>query len=163
MLWENQLQSKLDQFKLSNQNTTDAIPISIKIRVTGGCFHRKHSPNAYTIIDEYLLKNPLDNAIFEEHETGPELLVLLAFLAAGAELTAGVINFVSEIIKARKIGIKRGDTPKEHIELIIRGFDVSGKFKEELVLKIDSENPISAELIKSALKKSAKLFLKDQK
>lgn len=33
-----------------------SIPISIKVRVVSGCFHREHSPKAYELIDHALRK-----------------------------------------------------------------------------------------------------------
>ena len=33
----------------------DDVPLSIKIGVTSGCYHAEHSPEAYAIIDAYLV------------------------------------------------------------------------------------------------------------
>ena len=107
------------------------------------------------MIDEYLHSHPPDDLAFEEHESGPELLVYLSLITAGVSLTANVINFVTAIIKARTEGIKRGDRPSETLELVIRGFDEDGKLKEEKVLKIDSWHDVSEDLIEKALLNSA--------
>jgi len=50
--------------------------VSIKVRVTSGCFHREHSPRAYELIDRSLAKlsGSDDSFAFEEHESGPEIL-----------------------------------------------------------------------------------------
>ncbi len=81
------------------------VPVSIKIRIVSGCFHREHSPRAYEIIDAKLSKLPRNVMLgFEEHESGPELLV---YVAAGVALTTSVINLVTAIIKARSEGVKK--------------------------------------------------------
>jgi hypothetical protein len=52
------------------------VPVSLKVRVTSGCFHRQHSPHAYALIDRDIGALTRDPALsFVEHENGPELLV----------------------------------------------------------------------------------------
>ena len=84
------------------------VPVSIKVRVTSGCFHREHSPHAYDIIDRHLasLEGQESDFAFEEHESGPELLVYLAVAAAGITLAKSTIDLVIAIIKARVDGIR---------------------------------------------------------
>jgi len=155
MTWEDEFRRRMNRFEGSLPTPGNGIPISIKIRVSGGCFHREHSPNAYRMIDEYLRSHPSDDFSFEEHESGPELLVYLSLVTAGASLTANVINLVTAIIKARTDGIKRGDRPSEPLELVVRGFDEDGKLKEERILKIDSWHDVNGDLIEKALQNSA--------
>src|SRR5574337_529202 len=81
-------------------------PVSIKIRVEAGCFHREHSPAAYAIIDQYLRDSPPRDVPFrfEEHETGPEVLVYVAAATAVGTLAASIINLVTAILRARSEG-----------------------------------------------------------
>lgn len=62
--------------------------MSIKVRVQASCFHPEHSPEAYRLIDDYTATADLSDVHFqfEEHESGPEILVYLAVAAAGLEL-----------------------------------------------------------------------------
>ena len=128
--------------------------ISIKIRVTGGCFHREHSPIAYKIIDSHLQSYPPHDREFSfiEHESGPELLVYVALGTAGIALAKSVIDLITTIIKARSEGAKKGDRHDYPVELIVRGFE-DGKFKEEIVLRFDLSDPINRELLEKSLKK----------
>jgi hypothetical protein len=160
MIWEQELWDRLDNYsKATKLEKGNALPLSIKIRVTAGCFHREHSPEAYTIIDEFYSQNTDKSIKLVEHENGPELLVYLAFTTAVLSLSAQTINFVSTIIKARSEGVKKGDMPNESIELIVRGFDKKGKIKEEKVLKINSTDKISNKNIDVALKHVMKKFI----
>jgi hypothetical protein len=88
------------------------VAISIKIRVVSGCFHREHSPRGYAVIDSQLAKLLPDSELgFEEHESGPELLVYLAVATAGITLAKSVIDLISAIIKARAEGVKEATNP----------------------------------------------------
>ncbi len=136
--WEFDIRERLDSFARRRRPNNSAIPISVKVRVTGGCYHREHSPNAYKIIDSQLHSPAFDDSLqFEEHESGPELLLLYV---TGINLATGVINFISTMIKARSDGIKKGDHPSQPIELIVRSFNDSGKLTEETILHIDSKH-----------------------
>jgi len=126
----------MDRFHTSSPRKDEDRPISIKIRPSGGCFHREHSPIAYQIIDEYLYSHQSSDFVFEEHESGPELLVFLAFATAGMSLTANIINLVTAIIKARSEGIHRGDHRDAPLELIVRGFDEYGNLREEINIQL---------------------------
>jgi hypothetical protein len=135
--------------------------ISIKIRVTSGCFHREHSPYAYRLIDAQLKSYPPHNKEFSfmEHESGPELLVYVALGTAGITIAKSVIDLVTAIIKARSEGAKRGDRQGNPIELIVRGFGEDGKIDEEIVLKFDSWDEPVEESIEKALKKKISIVL----
>ena len=123
----------------------DGLAVSIKVRVTSGCFHREHSPQAYRMIDEYLQLHAPEDArwSFQEHESGPELLVYLAVTTAGLSLAAGIINLVTAIIKARADGIREGDQPDAPLEIIVRGHHRDGEFYEEQILRVDSRSPLA--------------------
>ncbi len=84
---------------------TSEAALSIKIRVTSGCFHREHSPHAYGLMDAHLATSAAEIE-FEEHESGPELLVYLALATAGLTLAKSVIDLITAIIKARSDGEK---------------------------------------------------------
>lgn len=151
MTWEDEFSRRMEGFHSSLPNENEGIPVSIKIRPTGGCFHREHSPIAYQIIDEYLHSHPSSDYDFEEHESGPELLVYLALATASMSLAANVINLVTAIIKARKEGVQHGDHRDAPLELIVRGFDENGKLREEKVITIDPWQNITEDLIERAL------------
>jgi hypothetical protein len=95
---------------------------------------------------------------FIEHESGPELLVYVALGTVGITLAKSVIDLITAIIKARSEGAKKGDRHDYPIELIVRGFD-DGKFKEEIVLRFDSRDPIDRELIEESLEKKVSAML----
>lgn len=154
MSWENEFSYRIKKFEASSPMKGKGTSVSIKIRVTSGCYHREHSPNAYRIIDVFFHSHPSAELSFQEHESGPELLVYLSLGAAGITLTASVINLVTAIIKARSEGIKRGDHPSAPLELIVRGFDKKGNLKEEKILKIDANDSVTKDLIGKALNNS---------
>lgn len=121
-------------------------PVSIKIRVTSGCFHREHSPEAYRLIDDYLSKADLSDIHYrvEEHESGPEILVYLAVVTASLSLAKSLVELITEIIKARSEGIKRGDRPAEPLEIIVRGHTKDSQYAEEKIVKIPAGTTITA-------------------
>ncbi|MPM46251.1 hypothetical protein SDC9_92949 [bioreactor metagenome] len=151
MTWEDEFRRRMEKFHPNSSEVDIGVPISIKIRPTGGCFHRQCSPMAYRIIDEYLKSHPSSDYEFVEHESGPELLVYLAFVTAGISFAANIINLVTAIIKARSEGIHRGDHRDAPLELIVRSFDENGKLREEKALTIDSWQNVSEDLIERAL------------
>ena len=159
MDWNENFKQKMNQYALSNSESM--IPISIKIRPSGGCFHREHSPQAYQIIDNYIESHPTNDYIFEEHETGPEII---SMISAGINITSSVINFITAIIKARTEGIRRGDHKDAPLELIIRGYDKKGNLKQEEILTIKSWQEIDDELIEKVISVSIeKLFFSKKK
>jgi hypothetical protein len=151
MTWEDEFRWRMERFQPALPARDEGISVSIKIRPSRGCFHREHSPFAYRIIDEYLISQPIDTFSFEEHESGPELLVNLAFATAGISLAANIINLVTAIFKARAEGIRRGDKQNAPLELIVRGFDENGQLREEKMLTIDSRQNVSEDLIETVL------------
>jgi hypothetical protein len=161
MSWEEEFRKRIERIHPFTPVEGESIPISIKIRPEGGCYHRDHSPNAYRIIDEYIHSHPTGDIDFVEHESGPEILVYLACATAGLTLTASVINLVTAIIKARSEGIKRGDHRDAPLELIVRCFDENGKLQEERVLKINSQQVINEHIIETALQETTQnMFIK---
>jgi len=122
------------------------VSVSIKVRVVSGCFHRDHSPHAYVLIHQHLnrLSPPEAEFAFEEHESGPEILV---YVAAGVALAKSVIDLVAAIIKARSDGVKAGDSARHPVELVVRRTVEGETFKEEVVFRFDHTDPVSAEVI----------------
>lgn len=157
-MWKDAFRRRMFEFGKEAPSGDRGVPFSIKIRVTGGCFHREHSPSAYRIIDDYLssLSKPDCCFRFEEHESGPEILVYLALTTAGITLTASVINLIVTILKARSEGIKKGDRPHESLEIIIRRIQRNGELIEEKIMRIGNNDLIDKEKIKKELEKSAK-------
>jgi hypothetical protein len=139
--------------------------ISVKIRVYSGCFHREHSPYAYRIIDKQLLtcSSKDENFSFQEHESGPEILVYVALGTVGITLAKSIIDLITAIIKARSEGIKLGDSPDAPLELIVRRFDNKGKIKEETVLRFGSQDQVKKEFIEESLKKKISEILSEPK
>jgi len=165
MEWSRTFRKRMHSFERSFSPPPGAEAVSVKIRVTSGCFHREHSPRAYEIIDNFIDKasGELDFG-FEEHESGPELLVYVAAVTAGISLATSIINLIDTIIKARSEGIKRGDHPSDPLELIVRRVQKNGEFEEETILRIGHQEIIKPEVIDEHLKKSlAELLNKDEK
>ena len=163
MTWENDFRKRIERYESINPKKAHMVTVSIKIRVQGGCFHREHSPYAYEIIDEYMDLHPSKEYLFEEHESGPEILTSLTIISQVVNFAAGVINLITAIIKARTEGIIRGDTRNAPIELIVRTIDEKGNVEEEKVLQIKTGQGISEELIQKVLTTSInKMFMKKE-
>jgi hypothetical protein len=137
------------------------IALSIKVRVTSGCFHREHSPCAYEQIDAFLdaHEEELSETRFEEHESGPEVLVWLAVGTATLTLTKSVIELVIAIIKARGEGIKKGDHPSHPLELIVRRSIEGDKVNEEIVVRVDPKSRIAASELEAKICSSIQKLL----
>ncbi|MCW4009788.1 MAG: hypothetical protein NWF05_04110 [Candidatus Bathyarchaeota archaeon] len=152
--WEDVFRQRIDKFEAPFLDKDYGRPISIKMRVNGGCFCHGHAPYAWREISRELESRYTKNAkfSFEDHETGPELLVYVTFGAAGITLAAGIINLVTAIIKSRSEGVMHGDHPYNSIELIVRGFDDDGKIKQEIVHRFESRDPVDKEFIEASLK-----------
>lgn len=151
--WAREFARRLQGFGEPFRNKAAGIPVSIKIRVVGGCFHREHSPHAYRLIDEALGDRGLERDSFQwqEHESGPELLIWIPLATAGIALSAAVINLVVSILKARSDGIKVGDRPREPLELILRTSRPGDEVVEEKILRFNPNDPVHAKTIQSLL------------
>lgn len=151
-VWQDDFRSRMRNF--GRGASEEGIAVSIKIRVVGGCFHREHSPAAFEIIDKKLqsLNLPDDSLSFEEHETGPELLVLISVAVSAVNLTTSVVNLATAIIKARSEGIKKGDRPNEAVDLIVRGYTEDGQYFEGKVLRLEPEDKVTSKNIEIALR-----------
>jgi hypothetical protein len=149
MSWEDTLRNRLGL----RRSPSDALPVSIKVRAVSGCFHcRGCNPHASRILDDLARPHRKDRDFrFEEHETGPELIVYLALGTAVITLGKSVIDLITTIIKARSEGQRKGDKNNEPIELIVRGFDHKGKMFEERVLRLQAGEEATRDAVTKAL------------
>lgn len=136
---------------LSKDNIQNKVPVSIKIRVVSGCYHREHSPNAYTIIDTALEEYDKNDILFEEHESGPEIIAYLALGTATLTLTKSLIDLITAIINARAKGRKKGDTRDGDIVLIIRDTKQTNSSKEEFVLEVRDKELVDSKAVQLAI------------
>lgn len=155
--WVDQFRRRIRDF--GTPMPGDGCAISIKVRVTSGCFHREHSPRAYAIIDDYLASREREAIRVEEHESGPELLLWLAAGTATITLIKSVIDLVTAIIKARSDGIRQGDRPADPLELIVRNVGPDGRVTEERVLRIHRDDHVDAAALGTALNQAASRLL----
>jgi hypothetical protein len=155
----------MDSFRQQRPAKAGDIPVSIKVRVNSGCFHREHSPKAYEIIDRHMASIPDAEYpfSFEEHESGPEVLVFLAMTTAGLVLAKSVIELITAIIKARSDGIRQGDGPNAPIEPSVRRSSKDGEFTEEKVLRVGSRDPLDKTAIEKELTKAFEKLIERKK
>jgi hypothetical protein len=152
--WQRTFRNPMRRFEKRRSLGYGERSVSIKIRVTSGCFHREHSPMAYQLIDQYLTTIPGDNTMFsfQEHESGPELLVYFAVGTAGITLAKSVIDLITTIIKSRSEGVKKGDRPSDPIELIVRRVEGGSEVRHEVVLRIGHKDPVDSEKLEKLVK-----------
>ena len=155
--WRKEFKARMGAF--GGKRLEGFTPVSIKIRVTGGCFHREHSPEAYRVIDDHVSRSDFSDIHYriEEHESGPEILVYLAVTTAGLTFAKSVVDLITAIIKARSEGIKRGDKPSEPLEIIVRGHTKDGEYTEERIMRIPPETSITAKQLEDAFQQQTKL------
>ena len=115
------------------------------------------------MIDEYFASITESDSVstFEEHESGPELLVYLALGTAGATLAKSVIDLVTVIIKARADGIKKGDQPSAPVELIARRVWRDGECQEERLLRFGPADRVDGGEIEKKLLAAVAEFISD--
>jgi len=164
-MWKSSFRKRMERFESKTSPPSNSFSFSIKIKVTDGCFHREHSPKAYEIIDNHLssIENPDCHISFEEHESGPEILVFLAVTTAGITLAKSIIDLINTILKARQEGIKKGDGPTAPLELIIRKIQRNDEFSEEKIMKINHSDLIDNDKIKKEIEKAAKKLIDEEK
>lgn len=157
--WESEFRARMRAFESRRPPREGEMSVSLKVRVTSGCFHREHSQHAYELIDKQLVSIPASERselAFVEHESGPELLVYLALTTAGVTLAKSVIDLIVAIIKARTESVKRGDRPNDPIEVVVRRVGDGDKFIEETVLRIGHNAPVSQADIEARIKAALK-------
>lgn len=163
--WEHSFRRRMRGFEAHRPPQPGEVAISLKVRVVAGCFHREHSPHAYEVIDQKLLAIPVADREFdfEEHESGPEILVYLAAVTAGITLAKSVIDLLTTIIKARAESVKKGDRPSEPIELIIRRVEGGSEFREETIIRIGHNDAVDPREIERRLKDATAKLLRNTK
>ena len=161
--WPYEFRERMRRFEAAREPRPGEAPVSIKIRVSSGCFHREHSPRAYELIDLNLQRLAASDAhlVFEEHESGPEILVYVSLVAAGLGLAAQVINLITAIIRARSEGIKKGDHPSHPLQLIVRRVHDADGFREEQVLTIGHTEAVDEVKLEKQLKDALHKLLKE--
>jgi hypothetical protein len=148
--WVQQFRDRMSRF--GGRRDRQGEPISIKLRVSSGCFHCSCSPMSYRIIREELHRNFDHDVELVEHESGPELLVWVALGTAGISLTASLINLVTAIIRARSEGMKAGDRHySEPVELIVRRVTEKGEVQEIKVRQFAPQDQVSREEMEEVL------------
>lgn len=133
----------------------DEQSVTIKIRVDTGCFHKEHSPVAYSLIDQAILDIPVDEKRFEimEHESGPEIIAWMAIGTAGLTFTKSIFDLVTAIINARAKGRERGDRPNGKLLLIVRNTHRTDTSTEEFVMEIYDKEVVSSKQVKAAIER----------
>lgn len=151
--WEHIFRRRMLQFNRERPPRQDEVAISIKVSVVFGCFHREHSPHAFEILDRYFLSVRPEDRVFalREHESGPEILVYLALTTAGVALAKSIVDLVTTIIKARSESVKKGDSPCEPVELIVRRVCKDGEFREEKLLRFSHRDHVDKKAIDQKL------------
>lgn len=156
--WQQEIKRRLEAFHAGRDDRGFAI--SIKVRVTSGCFCRGCCPAACRMIKEYRdsHREKREHWEYVEHESGPELLLYLGLAVAGlgiAEKSLGIIksaiDLVALIVKARAEGHKKGDKRPEPLVIVVRGFDERGVFFEKPVIEVDTNQPATSEVIEDSL------------
>jgi hypothetical protein len=162
--WQETFRNRMRGFEARRAPRPGEAAVSIKVRVVSGCFHREHSPRAYELIDRSLTKLPgTDGSLaFEEHESGPEILLYLAVTTAGLSLAKSVVDLITAIIKARSEGVRKGDHPSDPLELIIRRVHDAQEFREETVLRIGHKDTVDEARVEKQLKNALRKLLKDK-
>ena len=147
MEWEKEIRARLQGF--SDAHPGQGFPFSIKFRIVSGCFHRTHSPVAYSLIDKAIAKYGPGIGTLElvEHETGPEMLVRLGLITAGLSLATTIVQLVVAILQARTVGLSKGDMKNEPVEVVIRRFKDGDKYEETIILRNAWHQPISSKEI----------------
>jgi hypothetical protein len=161
--WQETFRNRMRGFEARRPPRPGEAAVSIKVRVASGCFHREHSPRAYELIDRSLAKlSGSDGSFaFEEHESGPEILVYLALTTAGLSLAKSIIDLITAIIKARSEGIRKGDSPSHPVELIVRRVHNMQEFREEMVLRIGHKDAVDEPKVERQLKDALRKLLDD--
>jgi hypothetical protein len=148
--WQSEFRGRMKAFEATRAPHKGEVSVSLKVRVVSGCFHREHSPHAYSLIDKQLASRVVRQSqyTFIEHESGPELLV---YVAAGITLAGSIIALITAIINARSVGIRKGDRPSDPLEVIVRRVGDGDNFVEETVLRVGHTDSIRRSEIEARL------------
>lgn len=161
--WQRSFRQRMRRFADWRPGRPDETAVSIKVRVSSGCFHREHSPRAYAIIDELLSKTATTEEVgYEEHESGPELLVWIGLGTGIISLAASVVALVTAIVQARSTGGRKGDSPREPLEIVVRQIKDDREVHEEVVLRVSYKEPADRRRIGRELNKAVRRLIKDK-
>ena len=154
MPWINDFRNRFDRFEKIMPPHKGEIPISIKVRIDTGCYSRGCCPYAFRQIDHKVNQLSRTNTrfVFEEHETGPELLVYLAVTTAGITLAKSLIDLVITIIKARSEGSRHGDRHDDPVTLVVRRLESDEIVAEERILTFHKHDEVSRRVVEKALR-----------
>lgn len=157
--WVASLRSRLERAPIHGSG----LPVSIKVRVKGGCFCRSCCPSAWQQIDEAFphLRDRSDDYVFEEHETGPEVIMYLAVAHAGICLAKSIVDLITTIIKARSDGAKIGDRRPEPIELIVRYVREDSTLREEVAMEVEQHKRVTKKQVNDGLVKALEKLTED--
>jgi hypothetical protein len=160
--WQDEFGGRMSRFRGSHPPQGEVAAVSIKLRVTSGCFHRSCSPRAYAVVDQYLDRaKRSEEFTFEEHESGPELLAYVALTTAGISLAKSVIDLIVTLVKARKKGVAAGDRPSAPLELIVRRSDEKLGYREEMVVRIGCDDPVTERQIEAKIRRALGKILRN--
>lgn len=161
--WPNDFRERMQRFEGRRKRHQGEVAVSIKLRVNSGCFHREHSPHAYEIIDEKLrtLAKTDTELVFQEHETGPEVLAYVLLATAALSLAKEVVGLITAIVTARSEGVKKGDHPNDPLHLIVRRVHDKEGVRDEKVLTIGHTHTIGEDELQEQLTASLRKLLKE--
>jgi hypothetical protein len=153
MSFNDDLNSRIDDFCRKYANTKNQEAISIKIKAETGCFHKSCCPYALHMITKKIYETERNEEYqYIEHESGPEIIAYISLTASGLLLAKSVIELITTIIKARFEGQKNGDNHKgDPITLIIRKTKKKNEVVEERIMTFYQDSKVSDELIEKMI------------
>ena len=153
MHWIDSFRERIVQFEDRHSRELNEVPVSIKVRVDGGCYCRNCCRHAWRIVDRQVseLSKAENRFEIEEHESGPEVIAYVALATAGVTLAKSVIDLVTTVIKARSEGAKSGDTRRESVTLVVRRLKTDDTLAEERTMTFDVHDDVTAEIVRKAL------------
>jgi len=155
----------MSQYTLGRPAGEGQVAASIKVRVTSGCFHREHSPQAYRLLDDEVRlwpRNEEQQFDLVEHESGPEILVYVAVATAGITLAKSVIDLVVAIVKPRSDGIRKGDKPSDALEVVVRRSIDEGRVDEEIVIRLGHLDRIDRAEVQGSILRALERLLREK-
>jgi hypothetical protein len=151
MEWIQTFTHRMQSFGDLQSGTPGEFPVSIKVRVEGGCYCRSCCRAAWEMIDLELQGHKLDAHPlfrFEEHESGPEIL---AYVVLGVGLAKEIVSLVTAVIQARTEGRRRGDRRSDPVTLIVRRMESKDRVLEERVMTFSGDEQVTPEQIEALL------------
>jgi hypothetical protein len=94
--------------------------------------------------------------VFEEHESGPEVLVFLAVASAGLTVAKSLLDLVTAVVKARSAGTRKGDNGSPAVEIVVRRVRRQDEQIEERIVRVSGIDRDEREAIEQALLQALK-------